>query len=154
MDCNVDFLQIGSCNIAYKRKHIGVTLDSPLLNIEPEFHEAISTNSGNKIIRKVIAGMKMIISAEMQEIDSAFADLVEVDDKTTNIIFGRDVLTTGGGLCLSPISGEDNIYYYFPKTVLIPETVYVYKNTEAHYLKINFEIHEDFEGVFMQKCSK
>ena len=154
MNCNSEFFKIGSCHISYKRRLIGVTLDSPLLNIEPEFYEAKCDQVGDKIIRKVITNMNITVSAEVKEIDNNFANFFDADGKITNVVFGENVLTTGGELCLSPIGGSDDIWYCFPKALLIPEKVYPYRNTKDYCLKINFEVYEDSEGVLIQKFSQ
>ncbi len=154
MNCNAEFLKIGPCSIGYKGKLIGVTLDSPLLNIEPEFYEAKCDQVGGKVIRKIITNMNITVSAEVKQIDNAFANFVDANGKISNVVFGKDVLTTGGELCLAPVFGDDRTWYCFPKAVLIPETVYAYKNTKDHCLKINFGVYEDSEGVLMQKISQ
>ena len=154
MNCNTEFLKIGPCRIGYKGTFIGVTLDSPLLNIEPEFYEAKCDQIGGKVIRKVITNMNITVSTEVKEIDNTFANFLDANGEITNIVFGEDVLTTGGELCLIPITGNDNIWYCFSKAVLIPEAVYPYKNTKNHYLKLAFEVYEDSEGVLMQKISQ
>jgi hypothetical protein len=154
MNCNAEFLKLGPCSIGYKGKFVGVTLDSPLLNIEPDFYEARCNQIGGKVISKIVTNMNITVSAEVKEIDNAFADFFDVDGGITNVVFGEDVLTTGGELCLSPIADDDRVCYCFPKAVLIHETVYAYKNKKHHCLKMNFEVYEDLEGVLIQKFSQ
>jgi len=154
MNCNAAFFKIGPCSIGYKGKLIGVTLDSPLLNMEPEFYEAKCDQIEGKVIRKVITNMNITISAEVKQIDNAFANFLDANGEISNVVFGKDVLTTGGELYLSPLFGDDRICYCFSKAVLIPETVYAYKNTKDHYLKLDFEVYEDSEGVLMHKFSQ
>lgn len=152
MSCNVKFLKTGPCNIAYKGESIGVTLDSPLLNIKPEFYEARYNDIGEKTVSKVITNMKFTIFAEV-EISRNFANFFSSKRKINNVVFGNNELTTGGELCLSPLLGDNSICYGFPKAVLIPQSVYACKNGENYYLKMSFEVYEDSDGVLMQKYS-
>ena len=154
MNCNEEFLKTGPCSISYRGEHVGVTLDSPLLNSKPEFYETQCNRIGYKTVRKVIANMNIIISVDLKEINSNFAKFLDASKETTNVVFGEDVLMTGGGLYLSPVSGNSSIEYYFPKTVLVPESAYAYKKSKDYHLKIYFEVHEDSEGVLIHKYSK
>ncbi len=154
MNYNAEFFKTGPCSIAYKGAVIGMTLDSPLLNIEPELYEAKCNQIGGRSIRKIITNSKITVSATVKETDNAFANFLAVNGKITNVVLGKDVLVTGGELSLSPIAGDDNIRYCFPKALLIPETVYAYKNTDDHCLKLAFEVYEDSEGVLLQKISQ
>jgi len=154
MNFNTEFLKTGPCCISYKGKLIGVTFDSPMLNIDPEFYEAKASKIGDKTISKVITNVKIIVSADIKEINSDFTNFFNVSGDITNIVFDRNVLLTGGHLCLSPVSGNKSISYCFPKAVLIPESVYVYRNNKEHYLKICFEVYEDFDGLLMEKHSE
>ncbi len=154
MNCNAEFFKIGPCRIGYKGKLVGVTLDSPLLNFEPELYEAKCDQAGGKIIHKVITNMNITVSAEVRQIDNSFASFFDANGEIINVVFGKDVLITGGELCLLPVFGDDRTWYCFPKAVLISETVYAYKNIKEYCLKINFEVYEDSEGVLMQKFSQ
>lgn len=154
MNCNAEFLKIGPCNIGYKGELIGVTLDSPLLNFEPEFYEAQCKQIEAKTIQKVITNMKITVAVDIKEINKAFASFCDANGDITNVALGEDVLTTGGVLCLSPISRDDSNCYWFPKAVLIPERVSAYKKTKDYCLKIIFEVYEDLEGVLIEKHSK
>lgn len=151
MNCNAEFLKTGPCRINYKGKLIGLTLDSPLLNIEPEFYEARCDRAGGKAVSRIIANMNIIVSAEVKEIDNNFANFFDADGEISNVVFGEDVLTTGGKLCLSPVTGGGGLCYCFPKAVLIPEAACAYRDRKEHYLKLEFEVYEDSEGVLMQK---
>jgi len=152
MNCNEEFLKTGPCNISYKREHIGVTLDSPQLNFEPEFYEARCNQTGYRTVRKIITDMKIRISVDLSKIDGNFARFCDVRGKTVNVVFENEVLVTGGNLLLSPISGV-GISYCFPRAVLIPESAYAYKKTEDYFLKIDFKVYEDSEGVLIEKYS-
>lgn len=154
MNCNAEFLKTGPCNIGYKGEHIGVTLDSPLLDFEPEFYEAKCNQIEAETIQKVIMNMKITVAVDIKEINKAFASFRGADGGVTDVTFGEDVLTTGGVLCLSPIFGDDSNCYCFPKAVLIPETVSAYKKTRDYCLKIIFEVYEDLEGILIEKHSK
>jgi len=154
MNSNTEFLRIGPCNIGYKGERIGVTLDSPLMNIEPGFYESICDKAEDQTVCKIITNMKIIISAEVNKINIAFANFYDANGEITGITFGKDVLTTGGELCLSPVFGDDSICYCFPRAVLVPEIVYACKRAKDYYLKIYFEVYEDSEGVLIQKYSR
>ena len=154
MNCNEEFLKTGPCSISYRGEHIGVTLDSPLLNFEPGFYEAQCNRIGYKTVRKVIANMNIIISTDLKEINSNFAKFFDASSEAANVVFNEDVLLTGGGLCLSPLSEDSGIEYYFPRTVLVPESAYAYKKNKDYHLKIHFEVHEDSEGILMHKYSR
>ena len=52
MSLNAEFLKIGPCAIAYKGEVIGVSLDSPLIKMEPEFYEAKKDTIGGKAVHK------------------------------------------------------------------------------------------------------
>lgn len=153
MNCNEEFLKTGPCIISYKREHIGVTLDSPLLNFEPEFYEARCNQTGYKTVRKIVTNMKITISVSLKQVDRNFAKFYDVRGKMIRVVFEEDVLVTGGILRLSPVSGGE-MAYCFPRTVLIPESAYAYKDQENYYLKIRFEVYEDSEGVLLEKYSK
>ncbi len=150
---NIEFSKIGPCIVAYKGLVIGITPDSPLLNIEPELYEANCNHIGNNAVSKIITNMKITVSAKINRINNAFADFFAGDEGVTNIIFGKDVLTTGGKLSLLPIDGNNNFWYCFLKAVLIPESARACKSMNEYYLKLEFEIYEDSEGVLMQKFS-
>ena len=151
MNCNTKFLKTGPCCVSYKGKLIGVTLKSPLLNIAPEFYEAKRSQIGDKVMSKVTTNIKITVSAYIKGINSNFANFHDASGDITGIAFNRNVLLTGGYLCLSPVFRSNSISYRFPKTVLIPESVYAYKNNKEHYLKMDFEVYEDLDGVLMEK---
>jgi hypothetical protein len=153
MNCNEEFLKTGPCSISYKREHIGVTLDSPLLNFEPEFYEARCNQTGCANVRKIVTNMKITISVSLKQINRNFARFHIVRGKKVNVAFGDDVLVTGGILRFSPLSTGGGIAYCFPRTVLIPESAYAYQDPEDYYLKIKFDIYEDSEGVLIEKHS-
>jgi len=123
---NTEFFKTGACKIVYKGKVIGVTQDSPLLNIEPEFYEAQCDQNGAS---KIIMNMKISIFMEVKETDTAFV---------------KEIPATGGVLTLLPVSDEDNISYCFPRAVFMP-------NTEDSCHKMIFEVYEDSEGVLIKK---
>ena len=154
MNCNAEFLKTGPCNISYKGELIGVTLDSPLLNFEPDFYEAKCNKIEAMTIHKIITNMKTTVSVDIKEVNNAFANFCDANGNIINVVFGEDVLTTGGVLCLSPISKDDSHFYCFPKAVLIPEAISTYKKTKNYCLKIIFEVYEDLEGVLVEKHSK
>lgn len=126
MNWDTYFLQTAPYKVAYKGKIIGITQDSPLLNIEPEFYEAKRDHNG---VSKIVMNMKINISMEIEEVDIGFA---------------KDMQDTGGSLTLLPVSEDDNISYCFPKAVFVP-------NTEENCYKISFEVYEDSEGVLIKK---
>ncbi len=123
---NTNFLKTGACTIVYKGKVIGVTQDSPLLNIEPEFYEAQCDQNG---VSKIIMNMKISIFMEVKETDTAFV---------------KEIPATGGTLTLLPIHDENNISYCFPRAVFMP-------NIEDSCHKMIFEVYEDSEGVLIKK---
>ena len=153
MNCNEEFLKTGPCSVRYRKEHIGVTFDSPLLYFEPEFYEAQCNQTGYTTVRKIVTNMNITVSVNLKEINLNFARFFDVRHKTTHVVFDNNVLITGGSLCLSPVSGHGNIMC-FPKTVLVPESAYAYKNGKSYHLKISFEVHEDSEGVLIEKYSK
>jgi len=153
MNHKSEFFKTGPCGISYKGELVGVTLDSPLLNIEPKLYESKSNQIGNKSVCKIITNMRITVSANVKEIAVDFANFFDDAEEISDVILGDDVLITGGNLCLSPVSRNDKISYCFPKAVLISEAVHACKNSKEHYLKMNFEVYEDFEGVLMEKYS-
>ncbi len=154
MNCNEEFLKKGPYCVSYKGEYIGVTLDSPIMNFEPDFYEALCNQTGCETVCKIITNIKIKISISLKEPDRNFASFYDAQGKKINIIFDENVLITGGSLCLSPVAGNENITYCFPRTVLIPESAFAYKNTEGCCLKINFEVYEDSEGVLIKKYSR
>lgn len=154
MNCNEEFLKTGPCSISYKREHIGVTLDSPRLDFEPEFYEARCNQSGYKTVRKIVTNMKITISVNLKQISGNFASFYDVPGKTAKVVFDKDVLETGGILRLAPLSGDGSIAYCFPRSVLVPESAYAYKDPENYCLKIKFEVYENSEGVLIEKYSR
>jgi len=133
MNFNTEFLKTGPCRVSYKGKLIGITLDSPSLNIKPKFYEAECSKIGNKTVSKVITNTKTTVWVDIKDIDNDFASLHNAFGDITDIIFGRNVLLTGGHLYLSPVCRSKSISYCFLKAVLIPESVYAYiKSKEFH----------------------
>lgn len=154
MNCNEEFLKTGPCNVSYRREHIGITLDSPLLNFEPEFYEARCNKKGYRTVRKITANTKITISVNLKDINKDFVRFHDVRGRILNVVFSEDVLITGGSLCLSPVSGDNCISYCFPRTVLIPESAHACKDSEGYCLKISFEAYDDSEGVLIEKYSR
>ncbi len=131
-----------------------MTLDSPSLNFEPDFYEAKCNKIEAMTIQKIITNMKTTVSVDIKEVNNAFANFCDANGDIINVVFGEDVLTTGGALCLSPVSKDDSHFYCFPKAVLIPEAISAYKKAKNYCLKIIFEVYEDLEGVLVEKHSK
>ena len=139
MNCNAGFFKTGPCIIAYKGAVIGVTSDGPLLNIKPEFYEAKCSRTGSKTVGKIIMNMKITVSVKIRKING--------------IVFKRGMLLTGGELSFTPCGGNNNIRYCFPRTVIISETARAGEDMNQHYLKLEFEVFEDSEGILIQKFS-
>jgi len=152
MDFKTEFFKIGPCSVAYKGAIIGATVGSPQLNVEPGFYEAKCDQIDGKSVSKVIVDTKITVSLALKEVDGGFANICCPNEKITNVVFGEDVLTTGGNLCLFPIDNTNS--YWFPKAVLVPETVSAHKNAKDPYLKMNFDIYKDLDGVLIEKHSK
>lgn len=153
MNCNTDFFKTGPYRIEYRGKPVGVTLDNPRLDIIPELYEAKRYYVSGKAVRKIITNMKFIISVELKGTDVDFAKLPPENEKNSKAVFAENVLATGGELCLSPFSGEQNISYCFPRAVLMPETACCPGNATGRRLKLKFEVYEDAEGVLLRKIS-
>jgi hypothetical protein len=130
---------------------IGISPDNPCLKIQPELYEAIKERIGKENASRIIVNNKIILSAVIKNINKKFADLSKNKKGFQQVVFNEDVLLTGGELCFSPAPGENGTKYSFPKTVIRPESVCIFKHPEGYILKIDFELHEDSDGVLMRK---
>ncbi|MDD5596928.1 MAG: hypothetical protein PHV82_03220 [Victivallaceae bacterium] len=148
MNYNTDFLKTGPCRVEYRGKPLGVTFTDPRLDIISELYEAKCCCIKDKAVRKIVANVKFVVSAELRETDKAFAALFFVNAGNGKVRFAESILITGGELRLSSVNGKRDICYRFPKAVLIPEAV-----ADGGGLRLRFEVYEDPEGVLIRKIS-
>jgi hypothetical protein len=153
MSFNTSNFKIGACTISYKGTVLGGTQSGPSFNIEPEYYESKCDQAGGRVVRKVITNMKITVTAELKEIDSGFAQILDGNGKITTALVGSDLLGNGGALILTPVDASDTVGYSFPNAVISPKTEYAFKAEEDHVLKIEFEVFPDAGGVFMEKIA-
>ncbi|QSH40115.1 hypothetical protein P0136_01365 [Lentisphaerota bacterium ZTH] len=150
---NKELFKHGSCVVSFKGSTLGATVDGPSFNIQPEYYESKCDQAGGRIIRKIITNLKINVAAEILEIDNTLRRIFDSDGKITGALIGTDLLNDGGELTLIPTCKQDKTGYRFPNAILLPEADYQFKSTEDHTMKVNFEIHENNDGVLMEKIA-
>ncbi len=150
---NVQNFKIGSCALTFKEQVLGGTQSPPQIKIEPQVYESKCDQSGGAVLREIVTGMKVSISAELKEIDAAFAALLDNEDELNLAIIGTDLLTRAGLLRLTPVNPDDHTGYEFPNAVMRPGCTYRLDGSQEHALSVEFTAYPDASGVIMKKIA-
>lgn len=150
---NVQNFKIGSCALTFKEQVLGGTQTPPQIKIEPQLYESKCDQSGGLVLREIVTGMKVTISAELKEIDKAFAVLLDNGDELNTAIIGTDLRNRSGLLRLTPVNPDDHTGYEFPNAVMRPGCTYRLDGNQEHVLAVEFTAHPDQAGVIMKKIA-
>jgi hypothetical protein len=145
--------KLGACTLTYKSTVLGATDGGPKFDFEPEYYESKCDQSGGRVVRKICTNVKITVSAAFKEIDDAFTQILDATGKITTSEIGKDLLTGGGALLLTPIDAADTHGYSFPNAVIVPKGSYSFKAEEDHTLELQFEIYADESGVLMERTT-
>lgn len=150
---NVQNFKIGSCALTYKDQVLGGTQSAPQIKIDPQIYESKCDQSGGLVLREIITGMKVTITADLKEIDTAFAAMLNNQDELNAEIIGVDLKSKGGVLRLTPVNAGDSVGYEFPNAVIRPSCTYKLEGTQEHVLSVEFSAYPDDSGVIMKKIT-
>lgn len=154
MDYDVTKFKLAPYAITFKGQPMGGTDGPPKLSIKPKFYESKCDQAGDTILRKIIIGYEITVTASLKEIDPAMEALLGDGGKITMSDVGKDLLQDAGALSLVAIGDADQTSYNFPAAILLPETEYEMAGTEDHKVPFSWTITPDENGIFMERSTK
>ncbi len=150
---DVQNFKIGSCALTFKNQVLGGTQNPPQIKIEPQVYESKCDQSGGAILREIVTGMKVSISADLKEIDKAFETMLDDTGEINLGLIGVDLKSRSGLLRLTPVNPDDKAGYEFPAAVMRPSCTYRLDGNQEHVLAVEFTAYPDSSGVIMKKIS-
>ncbi|MDD5697094.1 MAG: hypothetical protein PHH77_00605 [Victivallaceae bacterium] len=148
---HAEFFEEGPWIVAYKGTAVGVTAELPRFRFEPGFYESRCDRSEGEAVCKIIAHLNLTVSVNVRDIAETFAGFSASGPAAAGVVFRKEVLRTGGELRLTPLVGGGKTGYRFLRTVLISEAAQAYRSMDGKCLKLDFEVHENPEGVLLEK---
>ncbi len=135
----------------FKDTLLGGTDGPPSFKLEPTFFESKCDQAGETVLRKILTGMKIVVSMSMKEIETGMGLILGESGKIQLSDIGKDLFADKGALVLTPIGMPGLKSYRFPGAMLLMETEYKLSGTEEHVLPVSFECVPDANGVIMER---
>jgi hypothetical protein len=151
MSLNAENFKIGACALVWKGVMLGGTQDAPAIKIEPSYTESFDAQTFKQALDKTLQQMKITITADVKDIDTAFGLVMDENGKLTAGSLGQRVSADAGELLLIPYNPQDPIGYRLPRAVLMAHTKYVFNDIAEHNIELEFEALPDNTGILMEK---
>ena len=135
----------------FNNHFIGVTADGPEFTIDSDPINITCDQAYNQVVVRRVGNITMTIQAELRDIDTGLALLLDDNGRISMQDLGRMINDPGAELLLIPYNPADTTGYRFPNAAVHKKTRYAFNEGREHSIQLFFEAFPNENGVFMER---